>query len=125
MKRLCDQLTKLEFKEARHSTNPEDVETLWAALENADEDERHALRDRLSGPLAAIIDELRFDGQNGHFDVIVLGGLRGYRFSTDGTVVATFVLSSHVKSGAIPLAALTGPGQEGTKREKVARRIVG
>ncbi|RUP22647.1 recombinase family protein [Methylobacterium sp.] len=84
-------LAQLEYEHAQAAGNAKsgDVEAeiarLRAEWETAAQPDRYAMRNRVNVALRAFIDFINFNSQTHTFTVIVLGGLRVYRF-TDGAL---------------------------------------
>ncbi|WP_082487802.1 recombinase family protein [Methylobacterium sp. Leaf89] len=75
----------------------DEIEQLRAEWEQADQPTRYQLRAKVNSALRDFIDFINFDGDTQVVTIIVLGGLRAYRFQT-GEFLASVDLLPHVGS---------------------------
>lgn len=112
-------LAQLEYErtQALGHASSDDVEAKIARLraewETVSQPERYVMRNRVNVALRTFIDFINFDSETRTFTVIVLGGLRNYRFR-DGQLNERVDLSGMVGDracGLIPPSVFTADGK--------------
>jgi DNA invertase Pin-like site-specific DNA recombinase len=121
LKTLNDEYRKSQSKEKRRNHSIDAIAQLKAEMANATGHELYEIRSRLAMAIQSVVTDIRFDAETGNIDVIILDGIRGYRFN-GGKLAGSFNLIPQIASGQIPAEAYTSDGQDwrdGNNRSKV------
>jgi DNA invertase Pin-like site-specific DNA recombinase len=127
LEELEGELARFGLKHHNRSAATVTIEKLKAAMETATGADLFALRARLNRVLASFIDQVRFDPDTGNITVILLGGIRTYRFTEARENIP-------IKGGSKKVTLFCGridfvpvdfmPTDESRDRERMVQRIV-
>lgn len=110
--------------EARFQAAPPDAVSLLTQLRaehtSASPEVRFALRAKMAQAIRSFIDFINFDGDAGTVDVVILGGVRAYRF-VDGKLIASVSLYPLIdRHAGIPIASFTFGDPDRERRLRIA-----
>lgn len=123
LKDLNDKIKTLQVKEDRRGRSFETMIALRDQMANATGHDLYEIRSRLAMTIQSIVDDIRFDAETGVIDVIMMGGVKGYRF-VDGKFEGSYDLLPQIEGGTLPAEAFIIDGSE-TRRKQMQRMLRG